>query len=291
MWRSSWLALLIFLAPPLLAVEPLNWAIMSHPGVVNLRDGLPYDGLLVEYLQQMDGALGDARVQYLPSNHQRAMMNMRHGRNLCTGLLRRSAERDQIGYFVPLLISPPLQVVLRVSDVDRLPLLNGQLWLEQLLSSELLGGLVAQQIYPAKLQQAREAQHPQLVEVNLTSSGDRLLLMLSRKRFDYVFEYPTTMIGFAQANPQEAALVGVPVVDFTEMPVFGSYCTRNTWGLAMSQRIDTAVRSMLATPQPIEASYQRWLPAETWQQYGGQIKQFLRERAQQAPLVFAPAAP
>lgn len=289
MWRSAWLTLLLALSPPLLAVEPLNWALTSHPGVVNLRDGKPYDGLMVEYLQQMDAALGDVRLRYLPSNHQRALMNMRHGRNLCTGPLLHSAERDLIGFFVPLLISPPIQVVLPASDVERLPLLNGKLWLDQLLGSELLGGLIVQQIYPAKLQQARRANHAQLVEVNLTSSGDRLLLMLTRKRFDYVFEYPTTVAGFVHDNPQEVALVSVPVADFTDMPVFGSYCSRNDWGRAMSVRIDHAARTMLAEPQPIEASYQRWLPAETWQQYGAQIKHFLRARAQQAPLQFAPA--
>jgi hypothetical protein len=151
--------------------------------------------------------------------------------------------------------------------------------------------VLVQQVYPDKLQQARLAQHAQLVGVNLTSSGDRLLLMLSHKRFDYVFDYPTTVAGFTRAYPQEAALVSVPVADFKELPVFGSYCTRNEWGRAMSVRIDLATRTLLTEPQSIEAIYQRWLPKENWQHYGGQIRQFLRDRAQQAPLVFAPAAP
>jgi uncharacterized protein (TIGR02285 family) len=291
MRRLGWLVLAFVVAPVALATEQLNWALMPNPGVVNLRDGQPYDGLIVEYLRLLDAQLSDVQVQYPASNHQRAINDISHGRNLCTAPLLRTPERDQIGYFVPLLISPPLQVVLPVSDLPRLPLIKGQLWLDQLLGSELLGGVVVQQVYPAKIEQARQALHGQLVGVNLTSNGDRLLLMLTHKRFDYVFDYPTTVAGFARAYPAESALVSVPVADFQDMPVFGSYCTHNDWGRAMSARIDAATRRLLARAQPVEAIYQRWLPVESWQHYGAQIKQFFRERAQQTPLVFAPAGP
>ena len=289
MWRIGWLVLAFILALPALATEQLNWALMPYPGVVNLRAGQPYDGLMVEYLRLLDAQLSDVQVHYPASNQQRAFNDIAHGRNLCTAPLMRSAERDQVGYFVPLLTSPPMQVIVRADDVQRLPLINSRLWLDQLLSSELLGGFAIQRIYPAKLQ-VRLAQEVQLVGVNLTANGDRLLLMLSHKRFDYTFEYPTTLAGFTRLYPQESALLSVPVADFAELPVFGSYCTRSDWGRTMSARIDTAARALSAEPQLIEALYQRWLPAESWQQYGAPIGQFLRERAQQAPLVFAPAA-
>ncbi len=290
MRRIGWLALAGCLALPALATERLDWALMPYPGVVNLRDGQPYDGLMVEYLRLLDAQLGDVQVHYPASNYQRAINDIKHGRNLCTAPLLRSAERDQIGYFVPLLTSPPMQVVVRAEDLQRLPLLKGQLWLDQLLSSELLGGFAIQRIYPAELQQ-RLAQERQLVGVNITANGDRLLLMLSHKRFDYAFEYPTTLAGFTRLYPQVSALRSVPVANFSELPVFGSYCTRNDWGRAMSARIDSAARGLSAEPGLIEALYQRWLPAESWQHYGPSIGQFLRERAQQTPLLFAPAAP
>lgn len=290
MWRVGRLALCVLLARPALAAEQLNWALMPAPGVVNLRAGQPHDGVMVEYLRLLDAQLGDVQVHYPSSNLQRALNDMGHGRDLCTAPLLRSPERDQIGYFVPLLMSPPMQLVIRASDAQRLPLLKGRLWLDQLLSSELLGGFAIQRIYPAKLQQ-RLAQEGQLVGVNITSNVDRLLLMLSHKRFDYTFEFPSAVAGFARAYPQETALLSVPVVEFIELPVFGSYCTRNHWGRAMSLRIDHAARVLAAEPQPIEAVYQRWLPVESWQHYGAQISQFSRARAQQAPLEFAPATP
>jgi uncharacterized protein (TIGR02285 family) len=290
MRRVTWLLLWMLLALPAPAAERLNWELMPYPGVVNLRDGQPYDGLLVEYLHLLEAHLGAVQVDYPKSNLQRTLNDMAHARNLCTAPLLRSAERDQHGYFVPLLISPPLQVVMRADAAQRLPLIKGRLWLDQLFSSDLLGGVGIPRIYPAQLQ-ARLAQKDRLVEVNLTGNGDRLLLMLSHKRFDYAFEYPTAVIGFARVYPQEAAMFSVPLADFTELPVFGSYCTRSDWGRGMSERIDKAARSLAAKPQSIEALYQRWLPSETWLHYGAQISQFLRERAQQAPLEFAPPAP
>jgi uncharacterized protein (TIGR02285 family) len=290
MWRIGWLALASCLALPALATERLDWALMAYPGVVNLRDGQPYDGLMVEYLRLLDAQLGDVQVHYPASNYQRAINDLKHGRNLCTAPLQRNAERDQIGYFVPLLTSPPMQLVVRAEDIQRLPLRNGHVWLDQLLSSELVGSFAIQRVYPAQLQQ-RLAQEAQLVGVNITGNGDRLLLMLSHKRFDYTFEYPTIVADFIRLNPRDSALRSLPVADFTELTVFGSYCTRNDWGRAMSARIDSAARALAAEPGLVEALYQPWLPAESWQHYGSSIGQFLRERAQQTPLLFAPAAP
>lgn len=282
MWRAGLLALLLLLSPRAPAVEQLVWALLPFPGGVNVRNGQPQDGIVFEFLRLLDAPLSEVRPQYQISNLLRAQSDMAHGRNLCVAPFLRSPERDRFGYFVPLLISPPLQVVVRAGDTGRLPVINGRLWLDDLLTSGLLGGFLVQRVYPpklqARLQPALEAK--QLLAVNQSANGDRLLLMLSHDRFDYTFEYPALVAGFARANPQ-AQLHSMPLADFTEMPVFGSYCTRNEWGRAMAARIDGAVRALLAEPRQVQALYRRWLPADSYQAYQPQIQAFLRQREQQ----------
>ena len=290
MWRIGLLALLLLLSLRALAVESLTWALLAIPGVISVRDGQVQDGVVIEFLRLLEVPLSDVAPRYQISNLLRAQSDMEHGRNLCVVPYQRSPERDRFGYFVPLLISPPLQVVLRAGDGGRLPLINGRLWLDDLLASDLHGGFLLQRIHPPKLQMhlAQEQQSNRLMGVNVAANYERLLQMLSHKRFDYIFEYPQVVAGFVRDNPQAPLLHSVPLADFTEMPVLGSYCTRNEWGRAMSIRIDNAVRALLAAPQQVQALYRRGLPADSYQIYQPEIQAFLHQRASQSTTFASP---
>ena len=284
MWRVCVLAFLWLLsARPALAVEQLRWAILPTPGVANLRDGQPQDGIAFDFLRLLEPSLVDVQVTYQVSNLPRVQHDMAQGRNLCAVLYVRSPARDQIGYFIPLLLTPPLQVVVRAADAGRLPLRDGRLWMNELFAAPLRGGFFIQRNHPPTLQ-ARLAQgleQNRLVGVNMAANGDRALQMLSHGPFDYTFEYPTTLTSFARANPQLAPLRSVPLADIPELPVVGGYCTRNEWGRAMAMRIDGAVRAVMAAPQSLEALYRHWLPAESYQAYSAEIQAFLHQRGSQ----------
>ena len=287
MWRVGWLALLLLLSPRALAVESLTWALMPSPGAINVRDDQPQDGIVFELLQQLSAQLSDVAVQYRIVNAPRILHDMARGRNLCSAPYQRSPERDQIGYFVPLLLGQPIQVVVRAGDVQRLPLVNGRLWLDELLASDLRGGFFTRWVYPPKLQARLNEglQQKRLIGINEAADNNRLLLMLGHRRFDYTFGYPISVVSFARANPQAAPLRTVPLADLRQSPVFGSYCTRNAWGRAMAARIDNALRSWSADPQRVQALYQHWLPVEGYQTYQSEIRDFMRQREQQ-PLIF-----
>ncbi|MFT5781509.1 MAG: hypothetical protein ACI9EB_000875 [Pseudomonas sp.] len=290
MARIFFMALLVLLSLPARALEPLTWIFMPFPGVVNLRDGQLQDGLLVEYLRLLDTHITDVPVHNQVGNIARGLYDLAHKRNVCIVGVLQAPERDQIAYFVPFLAIPPMQVVVRASEFEHLPMVDGRLWLEDLLTAKLRGGFLIQRVYPAQLQVRLHAQLTAkiIAGINLTSNGDRLLQMLSHQRFDYTFEYSPIVLGFAQANQQAEALRSVPLADMPGLALAGTYCTRNPWGRAMATRIDKAVRLVLAEPDSVTALYQRWLPAESWQHYEAEIKQFIRQRAKQAPMSFTP---
>ena len=107
------------------------------------------------------------------------------------------------------------------------------------------------------------------------------LRMLSHQRFDYTFEYPSTVVNYARSNPESVPLRSVTLADAADLQVVGSYCTRNAWGRAMALRIDAAVRARLSQPEPVLALYRHWLPVESYQAYGAGIEAYLRQRAEQ----------
>jgi uncharacterized protein (TIGR02285 family) len=273
---------------PVLA-EPLPWVLFAMPGAVNLRDGKPYDGLVYEYLRMIEPHLEEVQVSYELGNLMRMQKNMDEGRNLCSSANLRSPERDRIGYFIPYLITPPMQVVVRAETYGRLPLRDGRLWVDELLAADLRGGFFLQRSYPPALQARLSARPPSnLIAVSIAASTDRTLRMLSHQRFDYTFEYPSTVVNYARSNPESVPLRSVTLADAADLQVVGSYCTRNAWGRAMALRIDAAVRARLSQPEPVLALYRHWLPVESYQAYGAGIEAYLRQRAEQPLSLPAP---
>lgn len=274
---------------PVLA-EPLPWVLFTMPGVVNLRDGKPHDGLVYEYLRLLEPHLKEVQVSYELGNLMRLQKNMGEGRNLCSSANLRSPERDRIGYFIPYLITPPMQVVVRAETYGRLPLRDGRLWIDDLLAANLRGGFFLQRSYPPVLEARLSARplSPSLIAVSIAANADRTLRMLSHQRFDYTFEYPSTVVDYVRSNPESMPLRSVTLADAADLQVVGSYCTRNAWGRAMALRIDAAVRTRLSQPEPVLALYRQWLPVESYQAYGAGIEAYLRQRAEQPLSLPAP---
>lgn len=270
--------------------EPLTLGLYAMPGAVNLRGDKPYDGMLYEYLRLLEPQLQGVQVSYKLSSFLRLQKDMAEGHSLCSSAHLRSPERDRIGYFVPYLVSPPMQVVVRAETFARLPLREGRLWIADLLAANLRGGYFLQRTYPPVFQALLSAPsaEPGLIAVPVAVNTDRLLRMLSHQRFDYTLEYPTTLTDYLRNNPDNVPLRSVSLADAADLQVAGSYCTRNAWGRAMALRIDAAVRARLSQPEPVLALYQHWLPAESYQLYGADIEAYLRQRAAQPLSLPAP---
>lgn len=263
--------------------EPLTLGVYAMPGAVNLRDDKPYDGMLYQYLRLLEPHLQGVQVSYKLGSFQRLQKDMAEGLNLCSSPHLRSPERDRIGYFIPYLASPPMQVVVRAETFARLPLREGRLWIADLLASDLHGGYFLQRNHPPAFQAylATPSAESNLIAVSVAVNTDRLLRMLSHQRFDYTLEYPSTLTDYLRNNPDNVPLRSISLADAAELQIAGSYCTHNAWGRAMALRIDAAVRARLSQPEPVLALYRYWLPVDSYQVYGAGIEAYLRQRATQ----------
>lgn len=286
--RLLLLLLLFGLACGARAAESLTWLLLPIPGAINLKQGVPDDGMALELLRALEPGLYSRGVQvrYELGNVPRMQQNLEQGRPLCSAVNLRSAERDRLALFVPLLLVPPMQLVVRAEDRARLPLDNGQVAWQALLDSGLHGAVHSQRVYPqvirASMQQALN--DGRLQAVTLSGNIDKHLLMLSHGRFDFTLEFPLVVSQVMRSGQLKQPLTLFPLQQMEQPEVVGTYCTRGPWGEQMARQIDASLRELLQT-QSLDPLYQHWLPAESYQAYQASIQHFLHHRAQQ-PMQF-----
>lgn len=285
MSRLLLLALLMGLAGSVRAAEPLTWFLLPIPGAVNInQQGAPDDGMAIELLRALEPGLHrrGVPVRYELGNVPRMQLLLEKGRPLCAAVTLRSAERDRLAFFVPLLALPPMQLVVRAKDQRRLPLENGQVAWQALLSSGLKGAIRSQRVYPEtirmNIQQALS--EGRLQTVSLPGSTDKHLLMLSYGRFDFTLEYPLMVSQVMRGGQLKEPLALFPLQQVEQLGVIGTYCTRGPWGEQMARHIDSSLRE-LQPQESLDALYRRWLPPDSYQAYEAPIREFLQDRARQ----------
>lgn len=279
------LSIILLLSLPVAqAGERLTWVLLPIPGGVNLVHGEIHDGMAVELLRALQPLLSEqsVEVRYEVSNLPRLQQQFEQGRSLCAAVTLRSAERDRAGYFVPLVPLPPLQLVVRQADVPRLPLEEGRVLFEPLLEGRLRGAVQNGRVYPLPMREPlrRAVEQGRVMELAITGAVDNHLLMLSHGRFDYTLEFPLVAAQVMRESNLRDPLGLIPLAGLEGLEQVGTYCTRNDWGRSMAQRIDEALRQLMAR-QSLLPLYRRWLPEDSYRTYVDRIEASLQQRAQQ----------
>lgn len=279
------LACLALVAP--VQAQPLVWGIVPLPGAFNVREGELVDGVLFEAMQLLEAQLPDLQMAYEILPMARIEQRMQAFDPMCGSGQLQTEERDRLGYFVPHVVSPPMHVLVRRQTLDQLLIEQGQVSLDWLFANPYLRGALAKtRVYPADIRQRLLAAQGQglLPAMGGSLAGENLLLMVSHRRLDYVFEYPVIYTEVQRHFSLSEPLVSVPLKESAALVPLGIYCPRTAWGLAMARRIDQAVRQVAAQPESLMDIYQRWLPAEVFAHYRPQFLAYLQQRAAQAPL-------
>jgi uncharacterized protein (TIGR02285 family) len=281
--RSLLLMMLICLplATPALAKE-LVWGVVPLPGAFNVRDGELIDGVLLESLQLLEARLPTLQMRYEILPMARIEQRMFEFDRICSSGQLQSADRDRLGYFVPYLLSPPMHVLVRRQTLQQLLIEDGQVSLDWLFANpHLRGALARTRVYPPDIRQRLQQAQAQglLQSLGGSSAGENLLLMVSHRRLDYIFEYPVIYSEVVRHFSLSEPLVSVPLKESSQMVPLGIYCPRTPWGEAMARRLDQAVREVSAEPEQLLSIFQRWLPPEVFGHYHEQLLAHLHERA------------
>lgn len=269
--------------------EELLWGIVPLPGAFNVRDGQVTDGMLFETMQLLEAQLPELSMRYEVLSMARVEQRMRELGQMCGSGQLQSSERDRLGYFVPHVLATPIHVLVRRQTLEQLLVEDGQVSLDWLFANPYLRGALAKaRVYPAdiqpRLQQA--VREGRLQALGGSLAGENLLLMVSHRRLDYVFDYPLIYTEVVRHFSLSEPLISVPLRESSQLVPLGIYCPRNPWGAGMATRIDQAVRQISAQPEQLLAIYQRWLPAEVFAHYRPQLLAFLRQRASATAPIF-----
>lgn len=268
----------------------LEWTVWPLPGIVNVEDGKPTDGITMVGVRMLMAQLPDLQPEFRLANRLRQQRNMGMGHEFCSIPLLRRSDTDQVGYFIPFMASTPIQAVIRKADLARYPLEDGRLSLQRLVEeTELRGGLSAFRTYPPGIEAwFHKAQAVDRAEyITGHQGGENLLLMVSHGRLDLTFEFATITRAMSQRLRMKEPLLSLPVHEQRALVESGMYCTRSEWGRAMAVRLDQAVRTVVADTDTFLPLYDQWVPAETYHAYATELADYYRQRAMQ-PTLFGP---
>ncbi|MBC9249324.1 hypothetical protein A9179_03430 [Pseudomonas alcaligenes] len=285
--RALLVLLMLCAAPPTWAGQApsneITWHMSPWPGLINIRNGQPDNGIIVDLLQQITQRLPDYQHRYSMANLTRGLEQLKRESLSCFLPAFPTPERAEHGYYVGLFATMPHQLVVRTTDVERIRAGQAEISLQQLLHERnLRGGLVLDRSYGPVLDpllQAADVQ-AQLLRIQTSSAGSNLYGMLEHGRIDYLLDY-AEVVQYVQRQQDFARDLSLLPLQETSTPyVSGIYCSKTAEGAELIRRIDTIARQ----PEVIShfiAAQKAYVPPATLHHYQAWIDRFFAQRAQQ----------
>ena len=274
--------LLLTLGTDLRADSPeIIWGTSPWPGLVNLRDGQPHSGIIVDLLQQVTAHLPQYRHRVQLVNLSRGLEQLKQAGTTCLLPTIRTAERDQLGHYVGLFVAMPHQLLVRSSDRTRFAAAPQEVSLRALLQQpNLRGGLIQDRSYGPALDALLNdpSVQPRLLRIQTSSAGNNLFDMLEHGRIDYLLEY-AEVIQYVQQQGGASDLTLLPLQEASTPLVSGIYCSRTPAGARLIRQIDDIARQpeVIAYFQQAQKAY---VPAATLKHYQAWLDKFFAQRGQ-----------
>lgn len=286
LFNNVLIAFFIFLLTPVFNfayAENLLWGAVPIPGAFNVRDGEVVGGWMHEAFQLLAARMPELSVQYEVMPAPRLEQRLRNKEELCGIGQLQSPIRDKIAYFIPFAPTTPLHVVFRRKTSEHLLIENGYVSLDWLITnSDLHGGVSRNRIYPEPIRQRLQQglASGQLTEIGGSLGGENILMMVSRNRLDYVFEFPMISDAIVQKEKIMEPLVSIPLRENDKLETIGIYCPKTPWGKNIAVRIDQGIRSLASDEKTLMGYYKKRWPADLYVHYASSLKDFYRKRSQ-----------
>lgn len=266
-----------------LRAEPqeIIWGTSPWPGLVNLRDGQPHSGIIVDLLQQVTERLPQYRHRLQLVNLSRGLEQLKQPAITCLLPTIRTPERDQLGHYVGLFVAMPHQLLIRSRDQARLAAGQNEVSLRALLQdTRLRGGLIQDRSYGPSLDPLLNdpAVQTRLLRIQTSSAGNNLFDMLEHGRIDYLLEY-AEVTQFVQQQGGASDLTLLPLQEASTPVVSGIYCSRTPAGAKVIREIDDIARQpdVIAHFKQAQKAY---VPTTTLRHYQAWLDNFFQQRGQ-----------
>lgn len=257
------------------------WAMSPWPGLVNLHDGQPHSGIIVDLLQQITRRLPEHQHRLQLVNLSRGIEQLKQETTTCLLPTFPTPERDQFGYYVGLFVAMPHQLLVRRAERERFTAGQTEVSLQRLLRDrQLRGGLIQDRSYGPALDPLLNDPSVQerLLRIQTSSAGSNLFDMLEHGRIDYLLEY-AEVTQFVQQQGGAGELSLLPLREADTPFVSGIYCSRTAAGAQLIRQIDRIARQAEVIAY-FQQAQQAYVPAATLQHYQAWLDHFFQQRGQ-----------
>lgn len=253
------------------------WGMTPWPGLVDVRDGRPSSGIIVELLGEITARLPEYAHRSSLTNLSRGLEQLRRDELSCFLPTFRTAERDRFAHYVGLFVSMPHQLVVRERERQAIAAGQATVSLRQVLATEhLRGGLMRDRSYGPQLDPLLQGENPRLLRIQTSGAGNNLFDMLEHGRIDYLLEY-AEVFGSLQRAGGAAELSLLPLREADTPAVSGIYCSKTAAGALLVRRIDEVARRPEVIAAFIRAQH-AYVPAATLEHYRPWLEAFFRHR-------------
>ncbi|WP_035055836.1 TIGR02285 family protein [Andreprevotia chitinilytica] len=246
---------LLFTAVAAGSGEPreITWVLIDWPPLYIV----PPDGALEGPSSLGDGISDRASTLLaakLPQYHhhfvrtdlQRLWGEIEHGHNLCYLSALRTPQREKLAYFTPSFVLPPLNLVLRKDQANRISATGQPVVLANLLNhAELKGAFATKRSYSSEVDVLIDQAGNKTRRIAEPVSG-RILRLIDAGQLDYTLEYPIVVAYHQKLKPFEHELITLPLAEIPDILTANVACTRNGWGKQAIQDIDAALIELSA---------------------------------------------
>ena len=243
----------------------------------------PTEGTMFEMLFEVTKQLPEYQHHYQAMSLTRGFTDLKSRDDLCMVGMRRSPERDQVGYFVGLWPVLPPQLVIRRADRHIIAGTQSSVSLAKLLGrNELRSAIIEGRYFGPELDPLIHAAKAtgQIQSLQTSSQVNNLLRMLDMGRIDYTLDYVETFLSSSVDQPTlRDSLLLIPLEEVPTPSVTGIYCSRTPRGKQLIERIDKLTRDP-QLQQRFKAHYTRFIPDEARQPYAQWLDTFFQQRSQ-----------
>lgn len=231
------------------------------------------DRTMVELIQR----LGDYHHKFQLMNTQRLWESFENGENLCYAAAFKTPEREKVAYFSPAMVIPPIALVIRKSDRQRIVGASPDMALTELIRNPALKGqLETVRSYGPTVDKIL-AGAPTPIPRELVSTPGALVRLVELGRLDYTLDYPMVALQYLASSAKTQTLEAIALTEAQEWPVNYIACTRNAWGQTAIRAIDVAIRKA-AKSQNYRDALMRWLPTDYANRHRAHLNAYFDQR-------------
>lgn len=260
------------------------WAVTDWPPFYIMKGPHKGDGRLDQMKRIVAANSPDMEFKDVYADIGRTIELLKMNKNICTGSLLKTPEREKYAYFTALTFQVPHDYVIVTARPELLKGAAEPVSLRTFLENPQWHG-----VFPVSRSYGSEvdpliataaSRNPRVSLVTTSEGYMAILKMVQKKRYDYTVEYEHVARFFNESIIPDKPLLVKTLKETLSSPVFYFACTKNDWGRKTVLKVDGVLRKVAGT-KDYQNAVESWMVPEMVKKHRKALDDFYQRRAQQ----------